>query len=218
MANRDAFTLCLIGISVDRSFNEITSRIMGPSLLVNIFRHFWGFMEYGGLHICQIYISVKSRASLYLRESSLWQSLCSDSESLPIILPDPEAGAVSGACLGARAQEGKCLKDYLHTSDIINGSVHAGVQGRDQAGAPRWVSLSSVAGPGLREAELCEENTCETMIQPPNDLARPLPRVSVSGSGMSCLACGDNNHGITIIPAHFIMHRGPGAADRLTGV
>ena len=141
-----AFTLCLIGISVGRSFNEITSRIMGLSLLVNIFRHFWGFMEYGGLHICQIYISVKSRASQdrsdNLSPSVLTQNLCQLFCRIPRL----------GRCrVPVWAQEGKCLKDYLHTSDIINGSVHATVQGRDQAGAPRWVSLSSVArAPGSR--------------------------------------------------------------------
>ena len=68
----------------------------------------------------------------------------------------------------------------------------AGQAPRDGFLCPQW--------PGLREAELCEENTCEAIIQAPNDPPRPLPRVSVSGSGMSCLACGDNNHGINIIP------------------
>ena len=110
---------------------------------------------------------------------------------------------MSGSCL-SRAQEGKCLKDYLHTSDIINGSVQAGPgtrqPPRDGFLCPQW--------PGLREAELCEENTCETITA--SLMTRPLPRVSVSGSGMSGLACGDNNYGISIIPAHFITHRGPG--------
>ena len=68
--------------------------------------------------------------------------------------------------------------------------------------------LSGRGWAGLREAELCEENTCETITA--SLMTRPLPRVSVSGSGMSGLACGDNNHGISIIPAHFITHRGPG--------
>ena len=68
--------------------------------------------------------------------------------------------------------------------------------------------LSGRGWAGLREAELCEENTCEAITA--SLMTRPLPRVSVSGSGMSGLACGDNNHGISIIPAQFITHRGPG--------
>ena len=104
-----------------RKFPLITSRIKDLSLLVNIFSH---FQLYGGtpnlpdLYICKI-------TAHNFRELSLSPSLilC---QYLAALEAGPREARIRVGGGGGEGRRVKCLKDYLHTSDIINGILVSG--------------------------------------------------------------------------------------------